>query len=74
MGISECPGKRTQSPSNEDDTPKKKRVWGEEETEGLRREEDPELVFWETSLILALFLYFTGVLERKFTSNPSPTG
>lgn len=49
--------------------PTRKR-WGEEGEKGFRREGEPELVFWETSLISVMFFFFTGVLERKFTFNP----
>lgn len=41
--------------------------------EGLRREEDSELGFWEPSLISVLFLDVIGTLQRKFTFNPPLT-
>ena len=49
------------------------RRWAEEEKEGLEGEEDPGLVFSETSLISVTLLSFNGGREHKFTFNPSVT-
>lgn len=58
--------------SRKDDMPDTEEV-GRGGEEGLGREEDSELGFWEPSLISVLFLYVIGALERKFTFNPPLT-
>lgn len=59
-------------PSHEGDPPNTEK-WREKEEEGLKRVEDSELVFWETSFISVVLFYYIGMLEWKFTLNPSLT-
>lgn len=59
-------------PSYEHDIQDTEKVEREEE-KGLRREEDSGPVFWETSLVSGLLFYSIGMLEWKFTLNPSLT-
>lgn len=72
MGISESPGERTvtlpmrMTPPTQKDRERR----GEE---GHWREGDPQLVSWETALIPGLPFHFLGMLECKFTLNPSLT-